>query len=55
MKYDINNELKEKSDSGEIFLEDSVLWYILPFEEVYYLGLSIHQKINHKQSLFIKQ
>ncbi|CAM1355875.1 hypothetical protein [Tenacibaculum halocynthiae] len=54
MRYNEQNELRIKLIKDDHYIEDSVLWYIFPFEENYYLGLSIHQRINHKQSLFIE-
>ncbi len=34
------------------YLEDGVLWYCLDFGKEWYLSLTIHQKINFKQSYF---
>ena len=39
--------------NGEtVYLEDSVLWYCLDMGIIWYLSLSIHEKINFKQSYF---
>lgn len=52
MNYDENNELRIKTPEGTPYLEESVLWYILPFDTPFYFGLNIHERINHKESLF---
>lgn len=38
---------------SEHFLEDGVLWYCLEWGVEWYMSLSIHEKINLKQSYFI--
>lgn len=35
-----------------VYLEDSVLWYCLDMGIDWYLGLTIHERINFKQSYF---
>lgn len=43
---------KEKWSKGiDVYLEDCVMWYCLQDVE-WYLSLSIHERINHKQSYF---
>ena len=37
----------------EVYLEDSVLWYCLEWGVDQYKALSIHERINFKQSYFI--
>jgi len=39
--------------NGEtVYLEDSVMWYALEMGIGYYKSLSIHERINFKQSYF---
>lgn len=38
--------------NGNVYLEDSVLWYCLDMGIDWYLGLSINERINFKQSYF---
>lgn len=38
--------------NGIVHLEQSVMWYCLDFGINYYLGLSLHEKINFKASYF---
>ena len=51
MNYDANNELRIQQIGDDHYVEHSVLWYIFPFEESYYLTLDIHQRINHKNNI----
>jgi len=37
---------------GNVYLEDSVLWYCIDMGVDWYLSLSIHQRISFKQSYF---
>ena len=38
--------------NGNVYLEDSVLWYCIDMGIDWYLGLTIHQRISFKQSYF---
>ena len=38
--------------SGNVYIEDSVLWYCIDMGIDWYLGLNIHQRISLKQSYF---
>lgn len=50
----INNlNIKTSNPGGEIFIEDSILFFIFPFNAKLYLSLDIHQRINLKDSFFI--
>lgn len=51
MNYDANNELRVQQVGNDHYVEDSVLWYIFPFEEAFYLTLDIHQRINYKNNI----
>lgn len=44
-----HNDAKRK---GIVYLEDSVMWYVIDWGIDYYLSLSIHQRINFKDSYF---
>lgn len=38
--------------NGNVYLEDSVLWYCIDMGIDWYLGLGIHERISFKQSYF---
>jgi hypothetical protein len=44
--------LKSFKNGEMVYLEDSVLWYCLEMGVEWYKSLSIHQRINFKQSFF---
>jgi hypothetical protein len=46
------SQFHQNFKNGNVYLEDSVLWYCLDMGIDWYLGLSIHQRINFKQSYF---
>ena len=55
MNYDKNGQLRIKSVDGDDvhYLDDSVLYYVFPFNEEYYLSLDVHMRINLKSSYFL--
>lgn len=44
--------LAEFPKRGNVYLSESVLWYALDMSIHRYLGMSIHERINFKQSYF---
>lgn len=42
--------LKEFKNGGEVYLEDSLMWYCLDMGIEYYLSLNINERINIKES-----
>lgn len=49
---DFQKFLTTFKNGDEVFLEDSVMWYALDMGVEWYLSLSIHERINFKQSYF---
>lgn len=50
MKF--SNFIKNFKQGAEVYLEDSVLWYCLDMGVNVYLSMTIHERINFKQSYF---
>ena len=44
--------ISEFKNGGNVYLEDSVLWYCLDIGVEWYLNLTINQRIAFKQSYF---
>ena len=51
MNRNENLKIKTNRKDSEIYVEDSVLFYIFPFNQKIYNSLDIHGKINLKDSL----
>lgn len=53
MKRPFDNFVKTfKAENGGPYLEESVLWYCMDANPYHYLGLSLHERINWKQSYY---
>ena len=54
MNYNSENELRIKSLNNDncYYLDDTVLFFVFPFYEEYYLSLDINTRINFKSSFY---